>query len=182
MTPMATSVTAIATVREDAPASPTATKFMPVVLGPIPDDCQPGPAPKRITRFTGPAVGVSPVWAIGFDGPPTKLYLRADWEHTQLGWTRKVLWLVKSGSSGRVELRAWNAADKTRTPLWFEFQPGEPSTSPVLDPKNPPIPPQSTQYKEFPSYLFIPEAGCYWLEASWKGGRWRIPFAAGRER
>jgi hypothetical protein len=69
-------------------------------------------------------------------------------------------------------------------PLWFQIGDKAPTTTPKLDPTQPgayPYNPANPDqvFPEYPSYLFIPRAGCYVLEASWPGGHWRIPFAAG---
>jgi len=51
----------------------------------------------------------------------------------------------------------------------------------VLDPQHPDHPGSAVgvDYAEWGSYIYIPTAGCYALEATWSGGHWRILFAAG---
>jgi hypothetical protein len=65
-------------------------------------------------------------------------------------------------------------------PRRFQIGDRAPSTTPILDPRAPPIPNQPAGWADFLSYLFIPQAGCYVLEAAWPGGMWRLTFAAGR--
>lgn len=67
---------------------------------------------------------------------------------------------------------------RTGARLYFNVT-GQPTPAPVLDPAAVGTP--INQWKDFPSHLFIPTAGCYTLEASWPGGQWRITFAAGQE-
>jgi hypothetical protein len=31
----------------------------------------------------------------------------------------------------------------------------------------------------FPSGLYVPKAGCYYLDARWRSGQWRMTFGAG---
>jgi hypothetical protein len=50
----------------------------------------------------------------------------------------------------------------------------------MLDPASPGVPPTSDGYKDFPSYLYVPQAGCYMVEAKWTDGHWRLVFGLGR--
>ncbi len=56
----------------------------------------------------------------------------------------------------------------------------EPAPFGMLDPTDPGVPPSTNGYKEFPSYVYVPQAGCYELEADWGSGRWRLVFGLGR--
>lgn len=72
----------------------------------------------------------------------------------------------------------------TGTPLRFQFTDADPIvTSLLLDPNHPTHlgAGAGPDYQEWGSYIFIPKAGCYQLEATWPGGRWSFPFAAGRQ-
>jgi len=102
-------------------------------------------------------------------------------DYTQYGWPWKVIWRVSTRYTQPVQLHGGSL--RTGTPLWFQI--GEPaSTTPILDPRpdeqqiaqsgNP------TEFVEWKSYLYIPGAGCYYVEADWPGGSWRVTFAAGR--
>ena len=146
-------------------------------LGRPPRDCN-GPTPKEIASFVAPAVGESPVWAAGPVGPHATLELGG---RTKWGWRAKVLLLIEPRDEGTVTVRG--ASADGRKPIWFKTS-GRyvlgPTTKLVLDPENPGIPVQHGQWKEWPSTFYIPKAGCYFLEAQWEGGSWRLAFAAGR--
>jgi hypothetical protein len=65
------------------------------------------------------------------------------------------------------------------TLLWFQIDQQNPSTSPTLDPLHAERQPDAG-WLEWGSYLYIPTAGCYYLEAKWPSGSWRINFSAGK--
>src|SRR5205823_5735841 len=157
-----------------------ATYHVPVtLLERVPPGCPASPSPKTISPDFGKGIGSSPVWAVGFSGGITLHVGNPKWvTYTPYGWTRKILWVVKPGYMRPVTLRG---ADLLHgRPLWFQIGVHNPSTSPTLNPQKPGIPIQHDHWTEFPSYLFIPKAGCYFLEARWPGGKWRQAFAAGR--
>jgi len=174
---------------QDSPsaATPAATPVPTVVTAdefdPPPSDCG-GPAPRQIDPAFAPAVGAPPAWAVGFVGPQATLSVtdggtREDLElmrRTRYGWTRKVLWVLEPGQP--VTLRGGSLGDGA--PLWFQFDGERPTTAPVLDPRFPEARGGRGNWREFPSYVYIPAAGCYFLEARWAGGSWRLTFAAGR--
>jgi len=73
---------------------------------------------------------------------------------------------------------------QTGTPLEFQFANPDPVvTSLFLDPNHPNHLDAGAgpDYEEWGSYLYIPTAGCYQLDATWPGGQWSFPFAAGRQ-
>ena len=161
-----------------APTStPTPTPTAPP-LGAVPQDCPPGPRLQNIFTDIIPVVGGSPVWAAGFVGPHAILHVgngisTQNNVYTQHGWYRKILWRVSTNSPSPVTLHGGSLHDGT--PLWFQIGNQDLTLSPVLDPGNAGEQP----WTSFPSYIFIPQAGCYYLEAHWSSGSWRITFAAG---
>ncbi len=173
-----------ATVVPTATPTPTPTPLVASAanVGPVSQNCPPGPTPKNVdpSEF-GPGVGGSPVWAIGFAGPHATIHLNGwseDPSLVQYGWNYKILWSVGPNYTHPVVLRGGLLSDGT--PLWFQIGDQTPVTTPVLDPGNPgTLTGSDAGWAEFPSYLLIPKADCYYLEASWPGGSWRITFAAG---
>jgi hypothetical protein len=136
----------------------------------------------------GPALGTSPAWALGFmaEGSRDVLHI-IDSLHGRTGphgLYRKVLWLTQPGYAQKVTLSGHSLSNND--PLWFQFGSDDPTTTPVLDPAHPGVPgsgdpmgsPQN-RYANFPSYLFVPGADCYVLEARWPGGNYSVSFAAG---
>jgi len=157
------------------PTTPTPTTSP---LGPIPRDCSPGPTPRSSLPGIGPVIGGSKVWASGFDGSHADIPIPSYDTYTQHGWTWKIVWEVGPDYTQLVTIRGVNL--RTGTPLWFQVT-GNPTTVAVLDPKHPDHPGSAVgiDWAEWGSYVFIPQAGCYYLQASWPGGSWRINFAAG---
>jgi hypothetical protein len=166
--------------------TPTPTPYVPPPtpisppLGLPPRDCHPGPMPRPIFSDVGPGYGSFPVWAFGLD--TTVRIATSYFTYTQYGWEWKVLWRVSTRYTQPVRLHGGNL--RTGTPLWFQIGDQDPSTAPVLDPR-----PREQQIAQsgYPadtvgwgSYLLIPTAGCYYVEADWQGGSWRGTFAAGR--
>lgn len=160
------------------PISNTLTPTPPP-LGLIPRDCSPGPTPRSSLPGIGPVIGGSKVWATGFNGPHAEIPIPSYDTYTQHGWTWKIVWEVGPDYTQPVAIRGGNL--RSGTPLWFQIT-GNPTTSPVLDPRHPDHPGSTvgTDWAEWGSYVFIPQAGCYYLQASWPGGSWRINFAAGK--
>jgi len=165
----------------DTPLPPTTPTSTPPPLGAVPQDCPPGPTPQPISPYIGPAIGSSPVWAVGFGGPHAVLHIPVSYDTyiPQYGWTWKLIWEVGPNYTHRITLRGGDLRNSTS--LWFQFS-GDPTTSPILDAQTPDHPESviGNNWAEWGSYLYIPAAGCYYLEASWPGGHWRITFAAGR--
>jgi hypothetical protein len=153
--------------------TPTTT---PPLLGSVPQNCPSSPAPRNIFPDVGPGYGTSPVWAFGLE---TTIRIPTSYDsYTQYGWTWKVIWRVSSSYTHLVSLHARNLS--RGTPLWFQIGDQAPSTSPVLDALHTAHSSASeASWIEWGSYIYIPMAGCYQIEATWPGGQWSISFAAG---
>jgi hypothetical protein len=152
-------------------------------LAATPADC-PGPNPRKLTSFGnyGNLIGSSPVWAgayATFDTRRGGYHVQRDAPRSRYGWRIKVLWVVADTVEGRV--RVTGSAVNRRSRLWFEV--GDRDERPVpqamLDPARPGVP-ATGDFREFPSYVYIPRAGCYLLQASWLGGAWRLVVGLGR--
>jgi hypothetical protein len=174
-----THLTAFAQPQPTYPPIPTPTPTpIPPPLGRVPHDCQPGPTPQPILPGIGPVVGSPPVWAAGFDGPHAAIYLVPE-AFNQYGWGRKIIWEVGPNYMHLVTLHGANLRSGAR--IRFQFLDGDPTISAVLDPHHPDHPGSAVggDWNEWGSGMFLPTAGCYYLEASWPGGHLRITFAAG---
>jgi hypothetical protein len=99
-------------------------------------------------------------------------------QYDQHGWQHKFLWVLGPSYSGTVTFHGANLADGT--PLWLDADnvPNT-TTSLVLDTSDPTVVNRPGDWVEFPGGLDIPTAGCYYLQANWSGGSWRITFSAG---
>ncbi len=185
-TTSATPTVASAHPTASVPAAPTSSPSplgkQSARLGPVPQDC-PGAVLKQAVSNTGPVVGGSPVWAGGFIGPRAMLVWspsEAVTYHNRYGWSHKLLWVVQNNVKGLVRIHGTNLRDGSLLrPDAEQEAPTSTSTLLVLDPQDPNLTNRVDQWAEFPGGLTIPEAGCYYLEAQWPGGSWRITFAAG---
>jgi hypothetical protein len=146
-----------------------------------PSECS-GPPPRRrhVASAYGSLIGGGPLWG----GVYARLGRKGDAFHaedaprTEFGWRIKVLWVIRPGRSEPVSIEG--AERSTGERLWFEFVGEEPTTTLRLDPNEPGVPPEAGHWREFPSYLYFPRAGCYGLESRWPEGSWELGFGFGR--
>ena len=178
----ASTPTIIATPQPALSPSPTIKAPAPLGLAP---NCSASPAPKNIApAYFAPAVGDAPAWAVGFAGPHATLlfgenHTMYSWvQYDQHGWEHKLLWVLGPSFAGRVTIHGANLADGT--PLWMSADNvPDTATSLVLDTRDPTVVNRPGDWVEFPGGMDIPKAGCYYLQANWPGGSWRITFSAG---
>ena len=92
-----------------------------------------------------------------------------------------MLWTLKPGFSGTVTLTAGGVG--RRALVWLE------ATERHVDDVPTKALPLNARWQKafspgagpsFPGGIIVPEVGCYYLEARWRGGAWRGIFAAGR--
>ncbi len=181
-----TAVTQTAPLPTQTPTPyPTPTASMPTALTPPPQDCPASQAIRADLSGISPVMGGAPVWATAVSTP---IHLTANDGYTRFGWTWKIIWEVGPSYTGSVALRGVNL--QNGTPLWFQFAADDPTTTtttPLLDPRHPnhPVSVVGDDWLEWGSYVYLPAAGCYAIEASWPSqsswpsGSWRITFAAG---
>lgn len=148
------------------PPSPTPSGGASAKLGPVPQDCPLGPAPKNLGSNFGMVYGGGSVWGAGFTGSHAMLVWLpklASETHNQYGWGHKLLWIVKSGVKGLVIIRGANlinglplrpksdAESSGSTPTVLVLNPSDPNAQYV------------GQWMEYPGSLDIPQVGCYYL-------------------
>jgi len=158
----------------------SSSPFIPsATLGPAPRDCpvvaQTHPSPQ--------AAANSPVLVIGFEGPDAIL---TNFKHAQppeIGWYRRIFILTQTNYSGAVTFHGGDLSDGT--PIWFGM--GQHNQAPITTftvlPLNSSISNHTGSDEEWglsTATLYIPRADCYFLKATWPGGRWVIFFSAGR--
>jgi hypothetical protein len=166
---------------------PTPTPAPPMALGAVPQNCPSGPTPEAIGPNGLSGIGASPVWVFVFQGPHATLHLAGEGSHTQYGWSTGFLLAIGPNYSGPVTLRGGDLADGY--PLWFgQVDVGVvPLVAPRVDPMHPELSvlfgtvfASDGKWEEWATDLYLPGAGCYYLEATWPGGAWHLTFAAGR--
>ena len=169
---------------------PSPTPSSPTTLGPAPRDCPPGPAQQTISQAFGPAVGGTPAW-VGGDfsatGNPLTLHVYdpSPAAHTLYGWSTPLLVSEDELDTRPFSLQAWNVA--TGDALWFTTQGDTASSNAevnaglfIFDPiHRVQVVGYAGGYVNWFPILYVPAPGCYVMEASWPGGAWTIPFAAG---
>jgi hypothetical protein len=166
-------------------ASPSATEeVLPTVarrLGPPPGNC-PGPYPRRreVAPAYAPLIGARPVWAGMYAEyePRRHVYRATDAPRTRYGFRVKVLWVMAPNTEESVTISGANLGNST--PLRIEVEDaGAGRATPVT------LEPQVAGggeggWREFPSYVYFDEAGCFELRASSAEGSWRLRFGFGR--
>jgi hypothetical protein len=129
-----------------------------------------------------PGVGSSPAWITGFTGTNAILNHLSRAPRPQDGWYAPLLIVSETNFAGDIVLRAGIASSSF--PLWFSRQSSSNLVRTVtLHPLDPSLSNHTTGDQQWSAtlvYLYIPRAGCYYLDASWNGGSWVAYFAAGR--
>lgn len=160
-------------------------------LDPIPRGCLTGPAPQFIPALQMSAVGSTPIWTARFR-PDLSLHVPMDvgLVPTPHGWPVKIPWMERRSYEGIVTIRAWFGPERRQA--WFashtqgprpylRLDPRHPTLYPLLsDPRHPGRALPNPSWKGFSSLIYIPQAACYVMEASWPGGTWRLYFTAGQ--
>ncbi len=136
---------------------PTPTPAPPMALGAVPQNCPSGPTPEAIGPNGLSGIGASPVWVFVFQGPHATLHLAGEGSHTQYGWSTGFLLAIGPTDVG---VRA--------------------SMHPELSVLIGTVFASDGKWEEWATHLYLPGAGCYYLEATWPGGAWHLTFAAGR--
>lgn len=165
---------------------PTPTLIAPAI-GPTPRDCPAGPAFVLFDpAAVGPGVGGPDVWLTApFNTPHStiSLGLRRPSDYTPYGWLVQLQVFVTPGLAQTITLTGSDL--RTHYPLWVtdDFA-GDPDL-----PAAPAITIDSTQLSSTTSdgkwriwfgWMYLPGAGCYTLQTSWRDGGWQVTFAAGR--
>lgn len=166
------------------------------VLAPVPTACPSSPSLQtrgfpQFSGFSGPVTfsGQAPVWVATPYLPTTPVHLD-DQGYTAWPGT-KIVWEVGPSFAQPVRVTITNMATG-QLAWWGEGgdpaqSGGTPAQTLVLDPANadPSAPAVShgspeAGWNEWGSFVYLPDAACYTLTASWAGGQWGWVFAAGR--
>jgi hypothetical protein len=139
-------------------------------LGPPPRGCGAPRLPRsEVSPNYAPLLGRAPVWFgpyLSVDARRSAFRVLADAPRTEHGWRVKFLWVIGPRQEAPVTLRGRDLSGEHQLPL--ELEGAEVAASATLDPERPGALPED------------PAGGCYFLEASWPGGSWKIAFAVGR--
>ena len=133
----------------------------------------------------GRLVGAAPVWTgvyATYDAHANAFRLGTNTRRTAAGWAVKFLWVI---APDHVEPVTVSGSELRGSGISIRFRQGNtsgrvPPRSTTFDTRSPGSVTSEGTHKEFPSELYFPRAGCYELEARWRGGRWRMVFGIGR--
>jgi len=174
--------TAQATTAALPTTPPVASPFLTrsdSLLEPIPAKC---PTPNtsvpvtQIVYYADPAFGLSPVWVVGLSDEQNQRVVNfgtyPPLPYTSHGWRWRILLVASPRYDGTVML----SGSGTDSALFMDVGSG-PIAKLVLNAGRPTM--RGVGWAEWPVYVYLPEPGCYKLDANWPGGSWTINFAAG---
>jgi len=163
------------------------TRNFPAVTNLLADrrSARPGPEPKleTVADFIGPVAFGPPLWAgvyATYDAA-SNAYAAPDAPFTEDGWRIKILFLLEPKHDSDVELIGHGVRGTERAVL-FSVEGAPPAEVASFDPGNPAIPVQHDGWREYPTYVYFPSAGCFLPTASWTGGTSELGFGLGRWR
>lgn len=161
------------------PVSSPASSYLPTVeipMGDAPVNC-PGAAIPNDDN----SIGGYPIRAFGaFRGDKAKLFVYTSIRN-EYGYGLKLGWAIHKDFTESAIIKGGSL--QGNNPLWFNNFDKPPFTVFSISKNTPPVLPligASTDYSYgFPSLIYIPRAGCYFLEANWSDGSWKVIFSAG---
>ncbi len=164
-------------------ADTSSTVTPSATLGPIPQDCPQDTQTQPFDFHALPAVGNSPVWVIGFEGPIATFTHLKRAQRPESGWYQPIALITETNYAGTVTLRGGEV--NSGIPIWFGMRPHNqgPITTFTVQPMDSSLSNRfgdDQQWGSLPAKLYIPRAGCYFLTATWAEGGWIVFFAAGR--
>jgi hypothetical protein len=131
-----------------------------------------------LVATVGRAIGEPPLYAADF-GPRRAMLHVENGPLTARGWRVKVLFVLDAQATQRISVRGTRLGGSGA--LWFRVTGRRVAKTAAIDPTVPAVPYDgSSRWKDYPTYFFLPRAGCFRLEARWPGGGWTKVFAGGR--
>ncbi|HEV2580490.1 MAG TPA: hypothetical protein VGT44_06520 [Ktedonobacteraceae bacterium] len=163
-------------------------------LGPVPSAClHTTPTRAFDAPSFSPGLGALPMWVTGFSNPAAGQ--RAVLDHLQraqppeAGWFQQVLLVSSTNFTGAITIQG--GIEGSILPLWFGvFPPGIAPRSSFGLIQTITVHPLDASFSNhttgdqawsiLPINLYIAQAGCYYLKATWNTGVWTAYFAAGK--
>ena len=96
---------------------------------------------------------------------------------TKYGYPQKVFWQRSRRAPAKIALYGWNLHSKQR--IWFGVPVDNDNPQHLMAWPSGLVRSQFVNNASAPTLTFVPSAGCYAIRATWKGGSWTVPFAAG---
>ena len=138
---------------------------------------------QQIAYNGAPAFGGSVVWVVGLSDEPNRPAVHFEryptfppLPYTAHGWRWRFLLVSVPSYGGIVRLSGSQLGAGGNTALLMDA--GTVLTANLsLNASQPTM--RGLGWAEWPIYVYLPEPGCYEIDARWSGGSWRLPFAAG---
>jgi hypothetical protein len=171
------------------PAPPLVNYDTPTVLGgwatpnlggvAPPPTCPTTQGPPATKYLLAPALGVAPLWVAGFDQatarPVVHFQSRLPRVYTPRGWAWQAVFATDRSASV-VATISGGSLDGHGGLLFARGS--SVASALMLDLRSPAS--QLASWGEWVTAIYVPGPGCYYLQARWPGGGWRVTFAAGR--
>lgn len=158
-------------------------------LGPIPTTCPRNSALQNTSQLFGvPVLGLGPIWAMGFAGPSAALIqlMPAATSMSRppgavFGWYAVITLFIPKGYTGNILLRgssqkgndmlAFSNINMLYMNSYLTLNTHNPGTTRYFS--------STGEWDSIPLNVFVPVAGCYYLQANWNNQIWTTYFAAG---
>ena len=150
----------------------------PTTIAP-PPSCPPTVGAQAVEYLLSPALGVSPLWVAGFDQGTTRPVVHFESllprTYTLRGWAWQAIFATDLGYDGPTMVSGGSLSGQGGV----AFGQGSSIVSAlVLDTRAPAS--RMVSWGEWLMDIYVPGPGCYYVQARWPGGGWRVTFAAGR--
>lgn len=146
-----------------------------------PPSCPPTSGTQTIKYLLAPALGVAPLWLAGFDQATTQPVVhfesRLPREYTLRGWAWEAIFATDLGYAGPATVSGGSLGRQGQGEVVFG-QGSSVVSALVLDTRAPAS--RLVSWGEWVMAIYVPGPGCYYVQARWPGGGWRVTFAAGR--
>lgn len=150
----------------------------PTTIAP-PPRCPPTVGAQIVEYLLAPALGVAPLWLSGFDQgsarPVVHFVSQLPRQYTLRGWAWQAIFATDLGYAGPTTISGGSVDGHGDV----AFGQGESVVSTLmLDTRAPQS--RMVTWGEWQMVIYLPGPGCYYVQARWPGGGWRVTFAAGR--
>ena len=150
----------------------------PAAIAP-PPSCPPTVGTQTIDYLLSPALGEAPLWVTGFDEvavqPVVHFVSNLPRAYTLRGWAWQAIFTTDLGYAGPATVSGGSLSGHGEVAFG---QGTSVASTLVLDTRAPAS--RMVSWGEWVMAVYVPGPGCYYVQARWPGGGWRVTFAAGR--
>lgn len=147
-------------------------------LADAPQSCPSAATLTVIDASVGSGIGTMPVWALGVSGATATLHLGASATRTAHGWQGAMKWVVQAHAQGPIVVQG-QLMQGGYPPIWFQSGAQQATTEMAIDQSHP-GPGSTSAFAQFPTTIWVPQAGCYQIVVNWHGGNWSAVVGIGR--